>query len=80
MYASNGSGTRRSRLDNQRMAKVPRLSMIKGHKGKIWDYYEQEVLHGLNSGQSVPLTPAFWDEIRAEVKERLRTEQAEKTA
>ena len=47
---------------------------------KMWDYYEQEVLRGLNSGPSVPLTPDFWDEIREEVKQRLRTQQAEKTA
>ena len=55
---------------------------------KIWDYYEQEVLHyyeqevlrGLNSGQSIPLTPDFWDDIREEVQQRLRTQQTEKTA
>jgi len=47
---------------------------------KIWDYYEQEVLRGLNSGPSIPLTPDFWDDIQAEVQQRLRTQQAEKTA
>ena len=42
---------------------------------KMWDYYEQEVLRGLNSGQSIPLPPDFWDEIREEVRQRLRTQQ-----
>jgi hypothetical protein len=47
---------------------------------KIWDYYEQEVLRGLNSGSPIPLTPDFWDEIREEVKQRLQAQQAEETA
>ena len=36
MYTGDGSGTRRPRLDNERMATLSRKSMIKGHKA-IWE-------------------------------------------
>jgi len=50
------------------------------HQRKIRDYYEQEVLRGLNSGPSIPFTPDFWDNIREEVAQRLQAQQVEKTA
>jgi hypothetical protein len=37
---------------------------------KIWDYYEQEVLRGLESGEPIPLTPEFWSEFLRKREER----------
>jgi len=34
MYTGDGSGTSRARLDNQGMANLSSLSMLKGHKKK----------------------------------------------
>ena len=46
------------------------------HKRKIWEYYEQEVLRGLESGQPIPLTPEYWSDFlrkREERRNSLRT-------
>ena len=37
---------------------------------KLWDYYEQEVLRGLESGPSIPLTPEYWNEFLRKREER----------
>ena len=38
MHTGDGSGTRRPRLDDQRMDTLSRMSMLKGHKVKklVW--------------------------------------------
>ena len=47
---------------------------------KMWDYYEQEILKTLKKGKSVPYDAEFWENIRADVEQRLQAKQAEKTA
>ena len=47
---------------------------------KMWDYYEQEVLRGLESGPPIPLTPEFWIKMRAEIEQRLQAKRAGKKA
>jgi len=37
---------------------------------KMWDYYEQEVIRGLKSGQPIPLTPEYWNEFLRKREER----------
>jgi methionyl-tRNA formyltransferase len=37
---------------------------------KIWDYYEREVLRGLESGEPIPLTPEYWSEFLRKREER----------
>ena len=37
---------------------------------EIRDYYEQEVLYGLESGQPIPLTPEYWNEFLRKREER----------
>jgi hypothetical protein len=37
---------------------------------KIWDYYEQKVLRGLESGEPIPLTPEYWSEFLRKREER----------
>ena len=37
---------------------------------KIWDYYEQEVMKALESGEPIPLTPEYWNEFLRQRKER----------
>ena len=37
---------------------------------KIWDYYEREVIHGLESGPPVPLTPEYWSDFLQKREER----------
>jgi len=37
---------------------------------KIWDYYEQEVLKALESGEPIPLTPEYWSEFLRQRKEK----------
>ena len=46
---------------------------------KMWDYYEQEVMRGLESGPPMPFTPEFWVKIREEVEQRLQAKRAGKT-
>ena len=45
---------------------------------KVWDYYEQEVLRGLESGPSIPLTPEYWNEFLQKREERKTAKQAGK--
>jgi len=45
---------------------------------KVWDYYEQEVIRGLDSGPSIPLTPEYWSEFLRKREERNAARQAEK--
>ena len=47
---------------------------------KMWDYYEQEVICGLESGPPIPFTPEFLITIREEVEQRLQAKRAGKTA
>lgn len=47
---------------------------------KMWEYYEQEVIRGLESGPPIPLTPEFWVKIREEIEQRLQAKRTEKTA
>ena len=47
---------------------------------KMWDYYEQEVIRGLESGPPIPFTPEFLVKIREEVEQRLQAKRAGKTA
>ena len=46
---------------------------------KMWDYYEQEVLKAIDNDKWVPMTPEFWDKIRADVEQRLQAKRAAKT-
>jgi hypothetical protein len=43
---------------------------------KMWDYYEQEVLRGLESGPPVPLTPEYWEKLRKEAQQRREAQKA----
>ena len=45
---------------------------------EMWDYYEQEVLHGLESGPPIPLTPEYWNEFLRKREERKAARQTEK--
>jgi len=45
---------------------------------KMWDYYEQEVIRGLESGPPIPLTPEHWGEFLRKRAERKATRQAGK--
>ena len=45
---------------------------------KMWDYYEQEVIHGLESGSPVALTPEYWSEFLRKREERRIARQAGK--
>ena len=55
---------------------------------KIWDYYEQEVLKAIDSADKGKGTiikteedrEKFWDNLRADVEQRRKARQAEKTA
>jgi hypothetical protein len=29
----------------------------------MWDYYEREVIRGLESGPPIPLTPEYWGDF-----------------
>jgi len=37
---------------------------------KIWDYYEQEVMRGLESGPPIPMTPEYWSDFLQKREER----------
>ena len=37
---------------------------------KMWDYYEQEVIRGLESGHPIPLTPEYWSDFLQKREER----------
>ena len=45
------------------------------HRQRIWDYYEQEVKRGLESGPPIPDSPEFWDGIREEVRQRVQSKK-----
>ena len=45
---------------------------------KVWDYYEQEVMRGLESGPPIPLTPEYWSEFLRKREERKIAKQAGK--
>jgi methionyl-tRNA formyltransferase len=47
------------------------------HKRKIWEYYEQEVLRGLESGPPIPLTPEYWSDFLSKHEERKRSHHTE---
>jgi methionyl-tRNA formyltransferase len=44
---------------------------------RIWDYYEQEVLRGLESGDPIPLTPEYWSEFLRKREERKKVYHSE---
>ncbi len=46
---------------------------------KIWDYYEEEVIRGLESGPPIPLTQEFWDGFLREREERRNAKRSGKT-
>ncbi|MCL2711453.1 MAG: hypothetical protein FWE95_11285 [Planctomycetaceae bacterium] len=37
---------------------------------RMWDYYEQEVMRGLESGPPIPLTPEYWSDFLQKREER----------
>jgi hypothetical protein len=45
---------------------------------KIWDYYEQEVLRGIESGQPIPLTSEYWKDFLQKREEQKAAQRAEK--
>ena len=47
---------------------------------KITTYYEREIQKGLDSGQSIPVTPEFWDELNAEIEQAYHEKRRGRTA
>jgi hypothetical protein len=45
---------------------------------EMWDYYEREVIRGLESGLPIPLTPEYWSDFLQKREERKTARQAEK--
>ena len=57
---------------------IPKQEIAEEEQQEIWDYYEQEVLHGLASGPPIPLTPEYWNEFLRKREERKAVRQVGK--
>ena len=47
---------------------------------KITAYYEHEIQKGLESGQPIPVSPEFWDELNAEIEQAYHERKKGRTA
>ena len=47
---------------------------------RITAYYEREIQKGLDSGPPIPITPEFWDELNAEIKQAFHAKRRGESA